>query len=90
MYGIFIKNESTLSKEKLMIALEKAGVGTRSFFYSLSDQPAFAKYNKNDCPNARLLGERGFYLPSGQSLTDEQIKWVSQKIHEIVSTMRQE
>ena len=44
-------------------------------------------YFKNDVhPNSERLAERGFYVPGGLALTEEQISTVSEKLIEIANT----
>lgn len=84
MYGVQVRKGSRFSKDQLMGALEEMGIGTRSFFYPQDRQPAFSRFAREDCPNAGQLGETGFYLPSGQTLTEEQIRFVSECVHKIM------
>jgi perosamine synthetase len=77
MYGVQLKENDLFTKDELMAALKDEGVDTRSFFHPLNTQNAFSKYGKDDCPNAALLGRQGFYLPSGQRLTSNQIGQVA-------------
>lgn len=85
MYGILVKPNSLIQKNDFMNALKNVGIDTRSFFYPLHQQKAFAPFNKNDCPNADYLSQHGFYLPSGQALTFEQIDYVADHIQQILS-----
>lgn len=84
MYGLRVKETSRFSKEYLMSELATAGVGTRSFFYPQDKQPGFSRFGKGDCPNAEYLGTYGFYLPSGQTLTESQIAYVSESLYKIM------
>lgn len=76
MYSVKVKDNSKISKDHWMELLKQEGVETRSFFYPLHQQKAFAAYGKNDCPRADWLSQVGFYLPSGQALSFEQIDCV--------------
>ena len=84
MYGVRLRESSQFQKDLVLHALAELGVGTRSFFYPQDKQPAFSRFGKNDCPNADLLGRTGFYLPSGQTLTESQIAYVSDSIHKLM------
>jgi perosamine synthetase len=84
MYGVLVKESSRFPKDYLMSKLESMGIGTRSFFFPQDKQPAFSKYGKGDCPNAEKLGATGFYLPSGQTLTEQQIAYVSESLHKVM------
>lgn len=85
MYGVQVRKGSRFSKDQLIAKLEEMGVGTRSFFYPQDRQPAFSRFSRGDCPNAMQLGQTGFYLPSGQTLTEKQIHYVSEILHKIMN-----
>jgi perosamine synthetase len=76
VYGIVLKDNSELNAEQAMKALQKKGIGTRPFFYPMHLQPVFRKMNlfiNESYPVSERLSERGFYIPSGLALTEEQI-----------------
>lgn len=91
MYGITIKDTSKISKEDFMTRLKEKGVDTRSFFYPVSMQNSYKRLVDSelirDAPVAKQLYERGFYLPSGGSLTNEQIETVVEKITEVIDEL---
>jgi len=79
VYGIVLKDEDPLDAEGFAKKLAEKGVGTRPFFWPMHEQPVFQKmgFFKNDQhPVAERLARRGLYLPSGLSLTDDQIATV--------------
>ena len=84
MYGLIVnKEEFGMSMPELREALLKNGVDTRSFFIPMHKQPVYLNNkepNFPDCsgpyPVSDMLSERGFYLPSSSSLTEDQIKQV--------------
>ena len=69
--------------------LAAEGIGTRPFFYPMHQQPVLHKMGVIDatdyCPVAERLYQRGFYIPSGLALTDEQIYEVSQKVRQLLN-----
>ena len=70
-----------------MKELGARGIGTRPFFYPMHTQPVFNKmglFVNEEYPNATKLYERGFYIPSGMAITEEQIKEVSRIMHEVL------
>lgn len=83
MYGVLVKPDARLTKSEWMTRLAENGIETRSFFYPLDQQIAFKQYSSDDCPNTRYAGEHGFYLPSGQDLSEEQIKYIVEIIRQI-------
>lgn len=85
VFGIVIGDGYQINAEWMMNALAKEGIGTRSFFYPIHKQPVFLKqgiFKDVNCPNAEKISERGFYIPSGLGITDEQIEYVIAKVKE--------
>ncbi|MFA4992233.1 MAG: DegT/DnrJ/EryC1/StrS family aminotransferase [Candidatus Omnitrophota bacterium] len=68
---------------KIMKALEDMGVDTRPFFIGMHEQPVFHEmgfFKKETYPVTEMIARAGFYLPSGQAVTDIQIKHVSRAL----------
>jgi len=85
VYGIVLKPEIEVSAEIIMQKLNEKGVGTRPFFLGMHEQPVFHKmglFKNEKYPVAENLVRKGFYIPSGMALTDEQIKIVATKVRE--------
>lgn len=79
VYGIVLKEISSETVEILMGKLSERGIGTRNFFWCMHEQPVFKKmrlFANEEYPIAEKLARRGFYLPSGITLTDDQIRYV--------------
>ena len=85
MYGVLVEESFPLTKEELRAALKEKGVDTRDFFYSSASQPVFKDLPsaKESFPVSKMLSERGFYLPSGLALTEEQVAYVCEAVREI-------
>ncbi|MFH2067779.1 MAG: DegT/DnrJ/EryC1/StrS family aminotransferase [Pseudomonadota bacterium] len=85
MYGIVVENEFGMSMNQLKSELFRKGVDSRFFFTPLHSQPCFSHYgyDKNDFPVSIELSQKGFYLPSGTDLTDEEIEFVCSTIRQI-------
>jgi len=87
VYGIVLKDEVPFGAKEAMQRLREHGIGTRPFFWPMHEQPVFQKMNlfKGETyPVAERIARRGFYIPSGLSLTDDQIYIVSEKLKEIL------
>ena len=70
-----------------MRRLAEKGIGTRPFFWCMHEQPVFRKsglFAKDDHPNAERIARRGFYLPSGLALTENQIVRSAEALKEIL------
>jgi perosamine synthetase len=74
MYSVIIEDEFGLTRDEVQARLREAGIETRPFFYPLHTLPM---YNTGQSlPIAEDLGRRGLNLPSGATLTAEQIDFV--------------
>jgi perosamine synthetase len=76
VYGIVLKDDMPFNAEEAMRRLKQSGVGTRPFFWPMHEQPVFRRmglFHGERHPVAERLARRGFYLPSGMALTDEQL-----------------
>ncbi|HOC55856.1 MAG TPA: DegT/DnrJ/EryC1/StrS family aminotransferase [Verrucomicrobiota bacterium] len=79
VYGLVLKDEVPFDAEEAMRRLGAAGVGTRPFFWPMHEQPVFRKqglFANESCPVAERLARRGFYIPGGLALTDDQLESV--------------
>lgn len=87
VFGIMSENKD-VTAEMLMKKLAEKGIGTRPFFYPMHLQPVFKKMNLfvgKKYPNAEKMAQYGFYLPSGLTLTEEQINTVAKTVKEILN-----
>ncbi|RLA66999.1 MAG: aminotransferase DegT [Epsilonproteobacteria bacterium] len=74
------------SAKEIIGVLAKNGVETRPFFQGLHVQPALINvglFNKESYPITEHASENGFYLPSGPTLVDKEIKFVCEKIRNL-------
>lgn len=86
VYGVVLKDEVPFDAREAMRRLAESKIGTRPFFYPMHEQPVFQKmglFNGVSCPVAERIACRGFYIPSGMALTDEQISQVVEVIAEV-------
>ena len=77
VYGIVLEESVGLDAMEAMRRLSVQGIGTRPFFWGMHEQPVLLKqrhFNAESYPVASKLARRGFYLPSGLALTQEQIE----------------
>lgn len=87
VYGIVLGNEIPFDAKEMMRRLGQRQIGTRPFFWCMHEQPVFKKLGflqGISCPVAENLARRGFYIPSGLGLLDEQIEIVAKVIQEIL------
>lgn len=87
VFAITLKDSCKKTVQEVMQQLGEKGIGTRPFFYPMHQQPVFMKmglFENEHYSNASKLYERGFYIPSGLALTQEQIYEVSKIMHEVL------
>lgn len=86
VFGIMLNGKSSLNADAAMKKLAEKKIGTRPFFYPMHLQPVFQKmglFKGEKYPVSENMAERGFYIPSGLGLTDNEILKVSEALHEI-------
>jgi perosamine synthetase len=86
VFGVVINIDFRLDAKEAMKLLAEFGIGTRPFFWGLHEQPVLQKYgykSSETFPVSEVLSRRGFYLPSGLAITDEQMEYVAEKVVEI-------
>ena len=87
VYGVVLKDKISFEADEAMRRLAEYGIQTRPFFWPMHEQPVFRKmglFKGEEYPVAERLARRGFYIPSGLALTDDQIDRVVNSIREIL------
>jgi perosamine synthetase len=88
MYAILLDDSLQFDAAEFAIQLKKLGIETRPFFVGMHEQPVYRSmgYFLNDTfPITEKISRKGLYLPSGQAITDEQIRSVIKAIWMILS-----
>lgn len=87
VFGIVLKDKIPFNAAEAMQKLNKFGIGCRPFFWPMHEQPVFRKmafFANENHPNAEKIARRGFYIPSGLSISDKQIRRVAFAIHKVI------
>lgn len=87
VYGLVLKDDVPFDAEEAMRRLAQLGIGTRPFFWPMHEQPVFHKkglYKGETYPVAERIARRGFYVPSGMALTDEQMERVAGEVEKMM------
>jgi perosamine synthetase len=87
VFAMVVAPNAPFSREDLTTALAGQGIGTRTFFYGLHQQPALLVQKRIDqvsLPITESLSDRGFYLPSGLGLSEEDQHRVIDAVKEFV------
>jgi perosamine synthetase len=88
VYGVVLKDTVSFDAEEAMRRLSALGIGTRSFFWPMHEQPALRKmglFEGVSCRVAERIARRGFYLPSGVALERAQTETVAQALQTILT-----
>ena len=86
MYGILVEKEFGTPRDEFMKKLSENGIDTRTFFIPMHKQPALLKlglFKGEKYPISDEIGLKGLYLPSGLTITKEQIEIVCKTIKDI-------
>lgn len=87
VYCLVLDNGVPFDAKEAMTRLGKLGIGARPFFWPMHEQPVFRKmglFAGESYPVAERIARRGFYIPSGMALTDEQIERSAVAVMEIL------
>ncbi len=86
VFGVVITDDVGFDAEEAMRRLSALNIGTRPFFWPMHEQPvyrAMGLFQGESHPAAERIARRGFYLPSGLALTDDQLARVAEAVKEV-------
>jgi perosamine synthetase len=87
VFGVVLSDSVPFDAEVAMKRLSEQGIGTRPFFWPMHEQPVYRRaglFGGETYPNAERIARRGFYLPSGLALTEDQMVCVAQAVRRIL------
>ncbi|MFC2066194.1 DegT/DnrJ/EryC1/StrS family aminotransferase [Chloroflexota bacterium] len=87
MYAIELSEELGINAVRMAQCLDEKGIATRPFFLGLHEQPVFHEmglFVGEQYPVAERIARLGLYLPSGHTLTDEQINYICDAVESII------
>lgn len=87
VYGLVLGDNLSLDAGDIMRRLAEKKIGTRPFFWPMHEQPVFERmglFAGESYPVAERIARRGFYVPSGLALIDDQIEKVVSAIRNIL------
>lgn len=91
VYGMVLDKNIEVSNREVTKMLAAEGIGTRTFFWCMHEQPVYTKHGMfqgESYPNAEYLARKGFYIPSGLALTEEQMQEVVCKVKKVINEIR--
>ena len=87
VFNLYLDNNFPTTRDQLVKKLEEENIETRNSFVPINKQKILVKkynlFKEDDCPNANYIMDNGLYLPSGNTITNEEIDFVCNKIKTI-------
>jgi perosamine synthetase len=74
MYSVIVEEKFGLDRDQLIAKLRQAGIDSRPFFYPVHALPMYD--TGQSLPVAEDLARKGLNLPSGATLTSEQVDYI--------------
>jgi perosamine synthetase len=87
VFGVVLGDEVPFDATEAATRLAAKGVQTRPFFWPMHEQPVFTKmglFSGDRHPVSERLARRGFYLPSGLSTTEQEVRASVEALKEIL------
>jgi len=87
MYGIVLNESTGLDAVQFAHKLKDKGVETRPFFLGMHEQPVFLNmglFQNEKYPVAEHIARQGLYLPSGLTLSEEQLDKVCNAVRKVL------
>jgi len=87
VYNLYIDESFPISRDELTKKLKEQNIETRDAFVPINKQKIlidkYKMFKEEDCPNANFIMKNGFYLPSGNTITNEEIDFICEEIKKI-------
>lgn len=87
VFGIVLEDDIQATNQDMQKLLAEEGIGTRTFFRGMHEQPVYRNagmFRGEEYKSAERLARKGFYIPSGLALTEEQIGEVAEKVKKVM------
>ena len=90
VYGLVLAQEIPIDNRIMQKLLAEEGIGSRTFFWCMHEQPVYRDsglITDESYPNAEYLARKGFYIPSGLALTQDQMDKVVDGIKKVMDRL---
>jgi perosamine synthetase len=91
VFGMVLADSVPMDATQMMARLAELKVGTRPFFWGMHEQPVFQRmgwYANERYPVTERIARRGFYVPSGLGITEEQQLRVVKAVKQALLTVQ--
>ena len=92
VYGLVLEEEVDIDNRKMQSMLAEEGIGARTFFRCIHEQPVYRNkglFQDEKYVNGEYLARKGFYIPSGLALTEEQMERVVLGVAKVMKKIRE-
>jgi perosamine synthetase len=92
MYHLVLKGSLSTKRPLVMSLLKNEGIETREGFIPANLQDIFIQRGwtkADDCPVANKIAYSSFYLPTGPSISQEELEYVAGKFSQIIENLIQ-
>lgn len=89
VYGVLLDNSVDITNRDICKLLGEKGIGTRTFFWCMHEQPVYKDmgfFKGEKYPDAEYLARKGFYIPSGLALQEEQMAQVVEAVKSVIES----
>jgi perosamine synthetase len=84
VYNLYLDESFPISRDELTKKLKEKNIDTRDAFVPINQQKIlidkYKMFKEDDCPNANFIMKNGFYLPSGNTITNDDIDFICNEI----------
>ncbi len=90
VYGLVLDRHIQADNRTVQKILAEEGIGTRTFFWCMHEQPVYRKsglFEGENYPYAEYLARKGFYIPSGLALTEMQMAQVVETVKRVMKKL---
>ncbi len=90
VYGLVLEKDVPADNRLIQKLLAEEGIGSRVFFWCMHEQPVYQRqrlFENQKYPNAEYLARKGFYIPSGLALTEEQMEQVVDGVKNVMKKL---
>ena len=91
VFGLVLNKEIHADNREMQGLLAEEGIGTRTFFWCMHEQPVYKNaglFGTEHYENAEYLARKGFYIPSGLALTEDQMEEVVVKVRKVMQKVK--
>ncbi len=89
VFNLYLDETFPISRNELTRKLNEKNIETRDAFVPVNQQKVlidkYKLFKADDCPNANYIMQNGFYLPSGNTLLNEEIDYICNEIKKITN-----